>query len=113
MNMNDDSGVPGTLELRGDRRRIDVWFGCGLAIFGIVAWGAPELFELPTMPVAVGGAILAISGLAVVLFRSGAVIDSEARTVTRWWGFPMPVFRETDAISPTAVRLRHRISKPG
>jgi hypothetical protein len=110
MNMNDDRCAPGTLELRGDRRRIDVWFGCALAIIGIVAWRAPGLFDLPTMPVDIVGAILAISGLAVVFFRSGVVINSEARTVTRWWGFPMPVFRTTDAISPMAVRLRHRIS---
>jgi len=110
MNMTDDGQVSKMLELRGDRRRIDVWFGFGMAVVGLVGWCAPELIDLPATTVEIAGAILAFSGAAVVLFRSGAVIDSEARTVTRWWGFPMPVYRETDAISPTAVRLRHRVS---
>ncbi len=110
MNAAIDIEKHGKLELHGVRRRIDVLFGFGMAIFGLVCWCAPEVIDLPGKTAEIAGAILAVVGVLTVAYRSGSVIDRENNTVTLWWGFPFPVFRETEVISPTAVRLGHRIS---
>ena len=110
VNMSTDAEARPTLELCGVRRRVDVVFGFGMAIFGVVCWCIPEVLDLPAKTVEIVGVILAVAGVVTVLYRSGAVIDREDNTVTLWWGLPSPLHRKVESISPTAVRIDHRIS---